>query len=447
MKKMKQFAAIMLIFCLLIMPGCRRGGKTSSTAKTETVTAEQVEEKFGMPVVRVMIDLPNDESGFDSGQLRKTLEYMPGFGTEFTVLEEAIPAWGTDRENAMTSLKTEIMAGKGPDLFLCEQDTYAIGGASFGKMDSDPFFAFQEKAMKNRLFLPLDDYIKSAKYMEWDRFLPVIMEAGRSEEGQQIIPMSFAFDALYVDREKYGLEDWDRSMSWQEMRESGSPVLQYATSARIPNVIGRVMEPGADEPMFTEEELLGYIREYCGRLPGERGSYDELNEDEAVYDGMMMRIYVPDTHISGRPEAFVMGDGSPDYRIIPARNVKGGVTANINEFAAINRNARYPDLAFNIIDFLMSTRNQQNSELFNSRVTLGMPVHMDIGSEEFPIEIYWYMSDANFKEYCAARDEITEVRFPSPVDEAVWAIDTSDGNVERSVHEQYMLIKMLLAES
>lgn len=452
---MKRKLAIFLAAVLLLtLPGCKRTAQTSSTAKAETVTAEQMEEKFGIPVVSVMIDLPNDDSGWKAGQLRETLEYLPGFGTSFTTYEEQIPTEGAERENAITRIKTEIMAGKGPDLFLCEQDIYALDGVGYYGMSSgsDPFFTFPEKAMKNRLFLPLDDYIENAEFMEWDKFLPVLVEAGQNEEGQQIIPMSFSFEALYVDREKYGLEDWDRSMSWEEMRESDNPALQYATSSRIHSVVGRVMEPGADEPMFTEEELLGYMRDYVGPLPNEPEYYAGLYEDDTVYTGAMLRALLPNPDItyssSDMANMFSMGKDSPDYRIIPARNVKGGVTANINEFAAINRNARHPDLAFKIVDYVMSTRNQQESSLFESRVMQGMPVHMDIGSEEFPIDKHWYMSEANFKEYCAARDEITEARFIGPVDKAVWDIDTFDPkNLEKSVHEQYVLIKMLLAES
>lgn len=442
----RKLAVLLAIFCLIavLLPGCRRSVNTSSTANTETLTAEQMEEKFGMPVVRVMVDLLNSDRGWDSGQLRDVLNYVSGFGTEFTVYEEQIPAGGAERSNAITRLKTEIMAGKGPDLFLCEQDTYALSGRSYGNMGSDPFFTFPEKAMKNRLFLPLDDYIEDAKYMEWDRFLPVVMEAGRNEEGQQMIPLSFSFAALCVDKEKYGLEDWDRSMSLGEMRQSDSPALQYATSSRTPNLVGRVMEPGADEPMITEEELTGFILDYCGRLPGERGFYDELEEDDTVHQGAMTRdLFSSKEHFN-----LSMGNDSPDYRIIPVRNMKGGVTANVNEFAAINRNARYPDLAFRIIDGIMSTRNQQNSSFFNTRVLLGMPVHMDIGSEDFPIEGNRYMSEANFREYCAARDKITEVRFIGPVDQAIDDIQTVPAeSVEKSVHEQYMLVKMLLAES
>ena len=45
-----------------------------------------------------------------------------------------------------------------------------------------------------------------------------------------------------------------------------------------------------------------------------------------------------------------------------------------------------------------------------------MPVHMDIGGEEYSMNVRLYMSEANFNEYCTARDEITEARFLGPVD-------------------------------
>lgn len=443
--KRKKFVLLMLVF-LLTLAGCGRAPQagSSSSAAAETVTVEQMEETFGMPVVKVMTDLTNDDMGWKADHLHKTLMSMPGFEKDFMIYEEQIPQDGADRDNAITRVKTEIMAGKGPDLFLCTQDAYAFCGYSYGGLHT-PFFTFPEKAMKNHLFLPLDDYIANAEYMEWDKFLPVVMEAGRNEEGQQIIPMSYFFEAAYVDKEKYGLEDLARPSSWQEMAQSGNPALMYASGCPTQTFVGRVMEPGADEPQFTEEELLGYMQEQNERISLVRGKIDEVVEDDTAYSGGLVRACFFDYN-----HPWNLGVGSPDYRIIPARNVNGGVTADISAFAAINRNARYPDLAFNIIDFLMSVDNQRSSALFRSRLTLGMPVHMDLGGKEYPLaagESTYYMSEANFTEYCTARDEITEARFPGPVDEAVRDINIDPGSLKSSVHEQYMFIKMLLAES
>ncbi len=186
--------------------------------------------------------------------------------------------------------------------------------------------------MENRLFLPLDDYIEKAEYMEWDKFLPVIMDAGKNAEGQQIIPLSYTFSALYADREKYGLLDFDRSMTLSEMWQSDNPALRYASYTSAPFMVGRITEPGDDEPMFTEEELLGYIRDYDMRIPGDPKDYQDLQEDEKVYKGTIMRGFLPEPGlISPVPDRFVLGNGSPAYRIIPAKNARGGVTAVIKD--------------------------------------------------------------------------------------------------------------------
>lgn len=442
--KRKKLVLLMLVF-LLTLSGCGHTQKTapSSSAAAEEVTVEQMEETFDIPVVTVLMDLPNDDLGFRSDHLSKALEYLPGYGKTFTTYEEQIPPSGVERDNAITRIKTEIMAGKGPDLFLCTQDVYAISGWGYIDVDKDPFFTFPEKAMKNHLFLPLDDYIANAEYMEWDKFLPVLMETGRNEEGRQMIPLGYFFEALYVDKDKYGLEDLARPASWQEMVQSDNPAVQYAARCKSPNFVGRVMEPGADEPKITEEELLGYIQDYSDLL-SVQGDYTELNKDETACIGELIRINLDEIQ-----DYWDLSGDSTDYCIIPARNVNGGVTANISAFAAINRNARYPDLAFKIIDFMMSTENQQKSRFYSARV-LGLPVHMDIGSEEYPMTAGgrpWYMSEDNFKEFCAARDEITEAKYLGPVDKAVQDINIDPGSLKSSVHEQYMLIKMLLAES
>lgn len=443
----KKLAILLTLICLLTLPGCRRAGQDASSGKKEPMTAEQMEEKLEMTTLRVLMDL--QKSDVDSGQLTEALAGLPGYGTDFTIYVDFVPDGGADRSSMMTQIKTEILAGKGPDLFLCDQNMSAVTGVSY-RVGGDtptvePFFTFPEKAMKNHLFLPLDEYIEKAEHMEWDKLLPIVMEAGKNEEGQQIIPLAYSFPVTAVEKDKYGLGGVQYPKTRMEQAKSGNAAIRAANSARLPNYIGRVMEPGADEPRFTEEELVEYMEADREMSKMASADYDILREDETAFKGGFFR-----TTIGFDPDEtpLRMGLDSPEYSIIPARNVNGGVTADVTAFAAINRNAKYPDLAFKVIDYLMRTRNQQKSGFYSERLMLGMPVHMDVGQKEFPMDDGWYMNEANFKEFCAARDEITEARFPGPVDDAVQGIfwETPE-ELEKSVHEQYMLIKMLLAES
>ncbi len=439
----RNIAFLLTILLLFVLPGCKSGWVESPPEPRPSAEAETGADSEPL---RVLVDVefasvygdPHVSTAFSSLKTNLKLCDADIGEVEF----EYLPPKGEERAAALTHMQTEIMTGKGPDLFIC--------ACSRPWQEEKALFLFPTQVMDRKLFLPLDDYIEKAEYMEWDKFLPVIMDAGKNAEGQQIIPLSYTFSALYADREKYGLLDFDRSMTLSEMWQSDNPALRYASYTSAPFMVGRITEPGDDEPMFTEEELLGYIRDYDMRIPGDPKDYQDLQEDEKVYKGTIMRGFLPEPGlISPVPDRFVLGNGSPAYRIIPAKNARGGVTAVINEFAAINRNARHPDLAFKIIDYLMDAKNQQGSDFFYSRVSLGMPVHMDLGSEEYPLrDKNWYMSAENFEEFCAARAEITEAKFIGPADQALWDIESYDEKgLEKSVHQQYTLIEMLLAES
>lgn len=79
----------------------------------------------------------------------------------------------------VTALMLAIMAGKGLNLLLCAHKLYGYNAG----LDTTLFFKFPVQAMSNNLFLPLDDYIENAGNIDWASLQPVVMEAGRNEEG------------------------------------------------------------------------------------------------------------------------------------------------------------------------------------------------------------------------------------------------------------------------
>ncbi|MBP3704835.1 MAG: hypothetical protein J6I98_04790 [Clostridia bacterium] len=120
---------------------------------------------------------------------------------------DVLPASGPERANALKRLRTEIMAGEGPDVFIM----LCAGGFNSG----EAFFQVPEKAMKNGLFLPLYEYLENAQFMEWDKQTAVIMAVGRDEYGQQLLPMAYTLPLTYyrasdIESVKPGAETtWD----------------------------------------------------------------------------------------------------------------------------------------------------------------------------------------------------------------------------------------------
>ena len=99
---------------------------------------------------------------------------------------EILPQEGTKRETRLQRLRTEIMSGSGPDLFIMQTVT-ASGDGMFYK---PALFNFPEKNIESGLFLPLDTYMdNNTRFTDWGAQTKAVLDAGRNEEGQLIIPL------------------------------------------------------------------------------------------------------------------------------------------------------------------------------------------------------------------------------------------------------------------
>lgn len=95
------------------------------------------------------------------------------------------------RDQQLQRLRTEILAGKGPDIFLTDVYNHVVGDAEIGKWGVEgkgPLFNFPAQAMKNRLFLPLDDYIAQAQFMEFDQLTPRLWPWARTRRDSSFSP-------------------------------------------------------------------------------------------------------------------------------------------------------------------------------------------------------------------------------------------------------------------
>ncbi len=263
MKAMKNTTRLIVILCFICftISGCDK--PVDSLVSVEHSTGNS------LPFLNVCVDVPSSRGS----SWENFLSTIRGNGKDFIVITETIPAQGSERDAALTHLRTEIMAGKGPDVFICDCiDPYFIGT---GK-ESQALFPFPENAMDNRIFLPLDEYIADSDSLEWDNQLPNIMAAGKNEEGQQLLPFSYSFTVAAFDREQYNLSE-DLPMTWNEMLESTDPLVQYAAGIiSFPGAMGKVADYEAEEPAFSESDLLTCAEQIWGQK--EKQSNGQLSE-------------------------------------------------------------------------------------------------------------------------------------------------------------------------
>ena len=176
---MKKHRLLISLLILLLCCACQTQGTESggdSSLKQEHSAAPQSQ----VPTLRVLTDLAMGGS-FSSRSLMEFLKTVPEYKSEYKLTFQSLPPAenAEAREGEVTRLRIDMMAGKGPDVLIL-RNFYDHTGVM---PDIKNLFPVPQSAMKQNLFLPLDDYIANAKYMDWDKLLPAAMEAGRDEEG------------------------------------------------------------------------------------------------------------------------------------------------------------------------------------------------------------------------------------------------------------------------
>lgn len=384
------------------------------------------------------------------------------------------PIFGNQRDSYLTSLRVELMSGSGPDVFLCTAypDVYSdmsnVSGGTAPSYVVEPVFHFPGKAMRNRVFLPLNDRIENARFMDFGKLTPVVMEAGRYEGEQYLLPTGYTLPLMCYPKSDYSF-DCSQNMTWQEMGEAGPELAHASVSLASSLWCGYLFSPfmdyDKDEPAFTEEELLDLMREIEKRTAEVKGQ-DRPNRFRAEL-GVGFTYGSEDEgtleFLGIEEDAFDLEEG---LTMLPIYSVDGGYQATVASFAAINANTRQPDEAFFFLDYWMSEECQRSAACTYFNWQNGVPTTEGLMTQEKPCAFYegvdrkgnpiffdWSMTDAVYEDFRKVRENISSARFATPVDGEVGGLISpivygqGSPDLEKLTHEAYMRMKMMAAES
>lgn len=338
---------------------------------------------------------------------------------EFEILPEA----GVERDTAIKRIRTEIMSGEGPDVFIMAGCKKAID-SEFNSPVEEPLIALPAKAMESGYFLVLDEYMeKSTQFAEWDKMTRIVLEAGKNEEGQQIIPLCYRIPAtVYSVKEVEHTPS--KEITWMDMLESEDEALAAAavwtdmdvfaatwntvkddllfTDLGVPMtefVLGELADYKQEKLLFTEEELRLRIKEICVLADNYlAGQYDSAPTHYCGFPGHNFNMNKKGADEEGQQYPELNGLKIEEgLRMIPLYSDDGGVTAEISAYAAINRNTKRADDAFFVLDYLLSRKAQQSEKIYHYLYCLlacgnilefgGIPMYEDLMTDEYTV--YW----------------------------------------------------------
>lgn len=358
-----------------------------------------------------------------------------------------IPNDPDEAEIKISEIRTEMLAGGGPDVFFMN-DRRCFGLSTWEEEGMPMLFQNPEKVMYSGTFLPLDSYIKNAKYFNPEHYNPVIMEAGKTEEGQCLLPVTYDYRISYFEEYQeepiqMPLPSWDSLVSG----EAGFTSTMFSSiNYSFPDLLGEYVDYENAKLLLSEEELYQYVLDaidfgiFAENGPEVKGL--DLIQTEQDFAGSFLRDSV--------------GYKRNINSLLANPNREGGINANITTWAGINKNTKRPTQAFSFLDLLFSdevmTREgfPEADKYAGSAITfgfMGVPTHQEAFENECNL------SDDTEKAFRVLNSQINSARFSSDFDKELQAMRDAcreaAGNEEEQrkiVKETYEKIELMLAE-
>ena len=430
----KSFAIVLALVLLLAISGCRQ-------AEHAVPTAEKP--------LRICFDMGTswDEEGGRSRQEQYVQDLISTYFffvshtegdvglTEEQIEIEYIPSdedKAADRSAVLQRLRTEIMGGGGPDVFVCVCD----GMGDPYEVEGSRLFPYVEFAMEDNLFLPLDEYMTEFTYTDPQQLTAALLDGGKNEAGEQVvIPFRYTIPVLYFERGD--LEPVDQSgKTWDDVLTSDDPLLKEQVrwawpiywgfseynrhdfhESALPCLLPAMVDTQRRTLAFTEDELFELVQKSLS------ATQELLKEDSEILNDAW---YFMRTGLGLRTPLNRRDSGDDDgLTLLPMRNQTGGVTAMICSYGAVNANTAYPKEAASLLDYL-SRAGVQTDQIYIGGATVfggaltemcGMPVNAEARTMVRTLnETGFLFSPWSLDEWEKATQQIDTVHFPSEMD-------------------------------
>ena len=113
------------------------------------------------------------------------------------------------RETQIQKLRTQIVAGKGYDVYILNNLRYGSGEP----LDELPLFDNPYKTMQSGVFSPLNDNMNQDSYWKGTSYFDPLLKAGQYEGKQYILPLSFESE-LFLSNTEGQKSEWENALEW-----------------------------------------------------------------------------------------------------------------------------------------------------------------------------------------------------------------------------------------
>ena len=193
-----------------------------------------------------------------------------------TVKLEILPTDATERSIYLKQLRTQIMAGNGPDVYLLPTGNELITDSRM-KQNTDsvtvePLFSDIEQAMYAGMFWDLQDYYEADTALNTEGLQQDVMDAGVVDGARYVLPLRYTMPVLLVNRDSEITRTLDAAgLSWDDgISDLAAYALDVedtmlATGLQLPeetSVFSMLYDYQKGKNLITKDEISEYMRLY-----------------------------------------------------------------------------------------------------------------------------------------------------------------------------------------
>ena len=268
--------------------------------------------------------------------------FLEGVDSGIEVRIQRLPDDKAEREIEIQKLRTEIMAGKGPDVYLID------GGEEYG----EEFLTLLEnpyQTMQSGALAPMDALMEEDSYWEDDTYSDVILKAGQYDGHQYILPMSVSYYVLPRETDMEEMTE-DTLGEWLEQARNSQDIrLKTAFWSSLWAQSARWMQPAADyergEVLFNKEKWIKFSDQYF-QFHIDVG--EEVHETGNWYNFEMLSSAV-----------FSDKTSSIDLQVVP--DLEGRKMASIQTYGAVGMSSDLKQEAYDFLMLFLNDRSQKYS--------------------------------------------------------------------------------------
>lgn len=389
-KRFLVFVLFLGIF-LTLLSGCRMLGPKSISDPSEG----------NIISLWVVTELTN-EYGMNS-QVKTAIEEFENAQGNVDIRLDILPTDDEERAIKLEQLRTEIMAGGGPDAYLLPSDSGI----------NEPLFRDVMQSMHNGLFYDISEYYDADEALGKDAFVEAVMDAGVVDESRYILPLRYNLPAYYIDTEALAVSDLNNGIFESGILNVLDTVLEmgdkeWACGAEVYierfgfNIYPNLINYESGEVSLNAYEVAEFLEKYqavralIGDTYDHRKIFDVIayihdnyywgNSGFPMHNAVIQLDYAMDLAATAKAEGKMLS-------MIPMRATDGSLIADVYYWCAVGSGSKNTELAYDFIRmFLLEDyqweQNRENLDVPSpSLISKGWPVRV-VGSVEPIWKIY-----------------------------------------------------------